>query len=201
MVRLLLVRHGETIWNSQHRYQGQTDVPLSDVGIRQANSLAERLDGESIDVVYSSDLQRAWQTARIITQNFGQNVIPEPRMREMGFGILEGLTFDEAKSRHAPIVNAWLENYNQPPPGGEDMDVFNSRVSDFLDDMQTKHSQHSVLLVAHGGPLSELVRIVLGLSHTRRWAFLMDNAGLSEIRIEHGLPLIKFWNETWHLNT
>jgi broad specificity phosphatase PhoE len=200
MLRLLLVRHGETIWNTQRRYQGQTDVPLSDVGTRQAQFLAARLARESIDAVYSSDLQRAWQTARIVTQNSDLNVLPEPRLREMGFGVLEGLTFDEANSRFADIISTWLENYNQPPPGGEDMNVFSERVSAVLNDLQTKHDHQTILLVAHGGPLSELVRVVLGLSHTLRWAFLMNNAGLSEIQLDRGLPFLKYWNETCHLS-
>jgi broad specificity phosphatase PhoE len=200
MLRLLLVRHGETIWNTQRRYQGQTDVPLSDVGTRQAQFLAARLARESIDAVYSSDLQRAWQTARIVTQNSDLNVLPEPRLREMGFGVLEGLTFDEANSRYADIISTWLENYNQPPPGGEDMNVFSERVSAVLNDLQTKHDHQTILLVAHGGPLSELVRVVLGLSHTLRWAFLMNNAGLSEIQLDRGFPFLKYWNETCHLS-
>jgi broad specificity phosphatase PhoE len=200
MLRLLLVRHGETVWNAQHRYQGQTDVSLSEVGIRQAQLLAERLAGESIDVAYSSDLQRAWQTARIGTKPLGLSVLPEPRLREIGFGMLEGLTFEEAQAKHADIVRAWLENYNQPPPGGEDLDLFTGRVSAVVDSLQLNHCDQTVLLVAHGGPLSEMVRIILGLSHTMRWAFLMNNAGLSEIHLDQGLPFLKCWNETGHLN-
>jgi broad specificity phosphatase PhoE len=200
MLRLLLVRHGETVWNAQHRYQGQTDVPLSNVGSQQARFLAARLARESIDAVYSSDLQRALQTANIVTQSNGLEVRPEPRLREMGFGVLEGLTFDEANSRYTDIVNAWLENHNQPPPGGEDMIDFTGRVSAVLDDLLNKHNHQTVLLVAHGGPLSELVRIILGLSHKLRWAFLMNNASLSEIQLDEGLPFLKFWNETCHLS-
>jgi probable phosphoglycerate mutase len=79
MLRLLLVRHGETEWNAQHRYQGQTDVALSGIGIQQAKLLANRLSSEPLDAVYASDLQRAWQTAQIVMQGTGTTVIAEPR--------------------------------------------------------------------------------------------------------------------------
>jgi alpha-ribazole phosphatase len=199
MVRLLLVRHGETEWNSQHRYQGQKDIPLSSAGIQQARFLADRLSLESIDVAYASDLQRAWQTAQILTQGMGLTVKKDARLREMSFGMLEGLTFDEAQEKHAKRMVAWLEDYNQPPPGGEDMAAFTERVSSVLEYVKERHTEQTVLLVAHGGPLSELIRIVLDLPHSHRWAFLMNNAGLSEIQLDRGVPYIRFWNETCHL--
>ena len=200
MLRILLVRHGETEWNAQHRYQGQSDVPLSEVGQKQAECLTRRLEGEKFDAVYASDLKRAWDTTRIIVAKMGIEIITDSRLREMNFGILEGLTFDEAQSRYPEIISAWLQDYNQPPPDGEPLDVFSARISSVLDDIQKKHAGQSILLVAHGGPLSELVRLVLGVPPERRWVFSMDNASLSELHFgDNDYPFLKRLNDTSHL--
>lgn len=200
MIRLLLVRHGETEWNVQHRYQGQSDVPLSELGRKQANCLARRLVNEKVGASYASDLKRAWETASIIEMKIGTGIIPEPRLREMNFGVFEGLTFHEAQVRHPDIMAAWLKDYNQPPPDGEQLNVFSARVMSFLDDLQKKHSDQTILIVAHGGPLSEMIRLVLGLPSERRWSFAMDNASLSELILgEPGYPVLKRLNDANHL--
>src|SRR5574342_1066726 len=100
MLHLMLVRHGESEWNAQRRYQGQSDVPLSALGRRQAQLVAGRLAGVKIDAAYASDLVRAWETASAIAEKSSLNVIPEPRLRELKFGVLEGLTFDEAQAQY-----------------------------------------------------------------------------------------------------
>jgi alpha-ribazole phosphatase len=200
ILKLSLVRHGETEWNAQHRYQGQSDVPLSDVGREQVGLLARHLRGASFDAIYASDLKRAWETASIIAAELGAEVIPDPRLREMRFGILEGLTFDEAQKKYPDVVAAWLKDNNHPPPEGETLDAFSGRVLSFLDDVQAKHEGQHLLLVAHGGPLSEMVRLKLGVLPERRWSFAMDNASLSELWLDdNGYPLLKKLNETGHL--
>jgi broad specificity phosphatase PhoE len=115
MLHLMLVRHGESEWNAQRRYQGQSDVPLSALGRRQAELIAERLAGGKIDAVYASDLARAWETARPIAEKNGLKVISEPRLRELKFGVLEGLTFDEAQAHYPEMMAAWLNDFNRPP--------------------------------------------------------------------------------------
>jgi alpha-ribazole phosphatase len=201
VLSLLLVRHGVTDWNAQRIYQGQTDVPLSDQGRKQAEQLAKRLVGQNVDAVYASDLIRAGETANIIGEKIGAEIIPEPRLREMSFGILEGLTFTEAQMRYPDVVSAWLEDYNSPPPNGETMDSFSARVSSFLDDLQKKHKDQTILLVAHGGSLNELVRLLLEVPVERRWSFAMDNASLSEmILVDDGYPLLKRLNDICHLD-
>jgi alpha-ribazole phosphatase len=200
MLSLLLVRHGVTDWNVQRIYQGQSDVPLSDVGRKQAELLSKRLVKQNIDAVYASDLKRAWETANIIGEKIGAEIIPEPRLQEMNFGILEGLTLDEAQSRYPDVIKAWLQDYNLPPPNGETMDAFSARVSSFLDDLQKIHVDQTILLVAHGGSLSELVRLFLGISVERRWSFTLDNASLSELILgDDGYPLLKRLNDICHL--
>ncbi|MBN1450235.1 MAG: histidine phosphatase family protein [Anaerolineales bacterium] len=199
MLHLILVRHGETEWNAQRRYQGQSDVLLSELGRRQAELVAERLASQKIDAVYASDLKRAWETAQIIVEKSGLQVMSEPRLRELKFGVLEGLTFDEAQEQYPEMINAWLEDFNRSPQGAETIDVFNARVVSLLNDLKAKHDEQTVLLVAHGGPLSEVLRVVLGLSREKRWYLEMENASLSEALIAETYVSLKRLNDTCHL--
>ena len=199
MLHLMLVRHGESEWNAQRRYQGQSDVPLSALGRRQAKLIAERLAGCKIDAVYASDLVRAWQTASAIAEKNGLEVFSEPRLRELKFGVLEGLTFDEAQTQYPEMMAAWLDDFNHPPEGAETIDLFNARVVSLLDDLKGKHDEQLVLLVAHGGSLSEILRVALGLSRQKRWYLEMENTSLSEVLIAEDFVSLKRLNDTCHL--
>lgn len=199
MLHLILVRHGETEWNAQRRYQGQSDVPLSELGVRQAELVAERLARHEIDAVYASDLKRAWETAQIIVEKNGLNVSSEPRLRELKFGILEGLTFDEAQEQYPEMIAAWLDDFHQTPEGAETIDLFNARVISLLEDLKRQYDEQTVLLVAHGGPLSELLRVVLELSPQKRWYLELENASMSEVLIAADFVSLKRLNDTCHL--
>ncbi|MGD8405354.1 MAG: histidine phosphatase family protein [Anaerolineales bacterium] len=199
MLHLMLVRHGETEWNVQRRFQGQSDVPLSELGRLQAELIAERLAGQTIDAVYASDLKRAWDTAIPITKITGLEVSSEPRLRELKFGILEGLTFEEAEVRYPEMIAAWLEDFNNTPEGGETIDQFNARIVSLLDDLIGKHDEQVVLLVGHGGSLSEVLRVALGLSREKRWYLEMENASLSEVSIAEDYISLRRMNDTCHL--
>jgi len=199
MLHLILVRHGETEWNVQRRYQGQFNVPLSPVGRQQAERIAQRLAGQKIDAVYASDLERAWETAAIIAAKHNLAVASEPRLRELKFGVLEGLTFDEAQIQYPEMITAWLKDFNQPPQGAESVDLFNARIIALLDDLKQKHDEQTLLLVGHGGSLSEILRVVLGLSREKRWYLEMENASLSEVLIAEDYVSLKRLNDTGHL--
>jgi alpha-ribazole phosphatase len=199
MLHLMLVRHGETEWNVQRRYQGQSDIPLSNLGRRQAELVAERLVGKRIDAIYASDLKRAWETAQAIAEKNSLDVLTEPRLRELKFGILEGLTFEEAEEQYPDMIAAWLEDFNNTPEGAETIDLFNARIVSLLDYLNEKHDEQIVLLVGHGGSLSEILRVVLGLSRERRWYINMDNASLSEISIAEDYVAVNRLNDTCHL--
>lgn len=199
MLHLLLVRHGETEWNVRRRYQGQSDVPLSELGKQQAAHIAKRLAGQTIDAMYASDLKRAWETARIIANKCNLEVFSEPRLRELKFGILEGLTFEEAEEQYPEMIAAWLEDFNNTPEGAETIDLFNARILSLLDDLKGKHDEQVVLLVGHGGSLSETLRILLGLSREKRWYLEMENASLSEVSIAEDYVSLRRMNDTCHL--
>lgn len=200
MLRLLLARHGETDWNRERRYQGQTDVPLNEAGRRQAEALAARLAAEPISAIYASDLARAWATATVIAAAHGLPVRAEPRLREMCFGRFEGLTHDDIQAQYPDMFAAWQANRDMPPEGGETMAAFAGRVGAFLDEVTRAHDDATVLLVAHGGPLRQLICPAIGLPPEARWHLAMDNAALSELHVyREGIVLYRL-NDTCHLN-
>jgi alpha-ribazole phosphatase len=199
MLRLLLVRHGETDWNTQHRYQGQSDLPLNSLGVEQARRLARRLQAQKIDFVFSSDLQRALQTAAILTDGRETMIQSDPRLREMNFGMLEGHTFDEALERWPEMIASWLDDYNQPPEGGERMDEFVQRVTGFIAEVRQNCDEKTVLIVAHGGPLREIIQNILGQPSQPAWWFSLEHASLTDLQIYADNIMINRLNDTGHL--
>ena len=137
---LLVIRHGETAWNAEHRIQGHLDIPLSVTGMRQAARLSERLATEPVRAVYSSELARAWLTAVPLAERLGLEVIPEPRLRERCFGIFEGLTLDEIASRHPEAFRNWRErDPDWAMEGGETGQQLIDRVLDAIGALPDGH--------------------------------------------------------------
>jgi 2,3-bisphosphoglycerate-dependent phosphoglycerate mutase len=147
--RIILARHGETDWNRERRWQGHSDRPLNDTGRDQAHALAAELAGEPISAVYSSDLLRAHETARIVAEQLGLDVVTVPGLRERRFGSWEGLE-DVEVERRFPGVHS--------PPDGEARDEMTRRVLDSLDAIAASHPNRTVLVVSHGGPIRAVLR-------------------------------------------
>ncbi len=199
MIRLLLVRHGLTQWNEEERYLGNTDIPLNKIGKQQAIALTHALREEHFDQIYSSNLQRALETAALIKANRKISLIPDPRLRELNFGVFEGLTFSEAKTQYPDMLSAWLDNYDQPPDNGEPFSSLAERVSSFLDDLKTIATPQTILIVSHGGCIREIIRLILGLPRERYWSFQFDPASLSIVNLCGSYPAIVRINDTQHL--
>ena len=199
-MRLILVRHGETVWNAEHRYQGMTDLPLSARGTLQARALAARLAAEPIDLIYSSDSKRAWQTAEEIATIQGAKVLREPRLREMSFGIWEGLTYPELRERYPKALAEWQrEILGTAPPGGESLGELAVRVEAMLDDLRGLDEIETVLLVSHGGPLRVLLCLALGLAPADYWRFRVDPGSVSELCLYPEGAILALLNDTHHL--
>jgi alpha-ribazole phosphatase len=200
MLRLVLARHGQTDWNTQRRYQGQTDIPLNETGRQQAAALARGLAGTDLDAIYASSLRRATATAQAIAQPRGQPVLPEPRLREMSFGRWGGLTFSEIQEREPERLAAWLADpMHVSPPEGETLAQVTARVQSALDDVLQTHPQGTVLWVAHGGVLRVLLSLALGLEPQGHWRFRISVASLAELWFyDNGATLTRL-NDTYHL--
>jgi len=199
MIRLLLVRHGLTQWNEEKRYLGNTDIPLNKIGKQQAIALAHALREEHFNQIYSSTLQRALETAEVIKANREISLILDPRLRELNFGVFEGLTFTEAKTRYPDILSTWLDNYDQPPDKGEPFSSLTERVDSFLDDLKMITAPQTILIVSHGGCIREIIRLLLKLPRERYWLFQFDLASLSEVHVDDNYSTIVRINDTQHL--
>lgn len=110
MTKIIFVRHGQTEWNVLGRYQGQTDIALSPLGIEQAEKLAAHFPVDKVEAVYSSDLVRAMTTARCVADRFGLTVEPRPELRELNFGDWEGLTYDEIVAKWPDALNNFFQH-------------------------------------------------------------------------------------------
>lgn len=200
MSKLLLVRHGDTELNSTERYWGNTDVELSDAGFRQAERLRDRLATERIDAIYSSDLRRASATAEIIASGHQPDIIICAELREMNFGELEGLTFNEISQLYPEVTELWLQRSPKLRcPGGESVDELNSRVSQFVGRLKKHALQETILIVAHSGPLRSLVCHLLGIGVERRWQFRLDLASLTILETYPQGAILSLLNDTSHL--
>jgi len=198
--KLLLVRHGITEFNSTRKFQGHSDIELSATGYRQVERLRDRLADDKIDAVYSSDLRRALVTAEVISSEHEVDIVTCPELREVNYGNVEGLTFEEI-SRLYPEVAESLTNFSLQMkfPGGENFERFIERASKFLDRLKGHTPSQTILIVAHGGPLRVLVCRLLGidLGHWRQ--IRLDNASLSIMETHSQGAVVSLLNDTAHL--
>lgn len=199
--RICVVRHGETSWNAERRLQGHTDIPLNENGRAQAEATAEHLDGEVFDALYTSDLMRAHQTASACGRRLGLTPITEPGLRERHFGVLQGLTYDEARQRY-PVA---FRHFEQRDPeyafeqGGESLAEFADRIRRMVTELAARHAGGTILLVAHGGVLDTINRMVRGVPLQAIRDFLIPNAALNWIEYEAGAWRILTWAQQSHL--
>lgn len=198
--RLLLVRHGETVWNLDGRCQGHTDVPLSEVGRRQALALRQALAKEAVQAAYASDLSRAWETAQICLHGLPVDVVAEPRLRERSYGQWEGKTRQEVELLTGGAASPpALGDGEVVRYGGESWPQVQERVTAALRDILCRHSGQTVVIVGHGGSLRALTLDLLGLPAEARRHLRTDNAGMSEIHAGLAGGSLVRWNDTHHL--
>ena len=162
MTKIYLVRHGKTEWNQQSRFQGSSDILLSTQGREQASALKKRLSKIVFQSIYCSDLLRAFDTARIISEDQSADPISDPRLQELNFGKWEGLTYDKIKEKNPQELLEWeSDHWRVAPPGGEKLSALSNRVSDFLNSIITEYIDSPILIVAHGGTLQTMICYLL----------------------------------------
>ena len=185
---LILIRHGETVWNSQQRMQGHSNSDLSEEGRAQIESLGQWMKNVSFDHIYSSDSLRARQTAEAITKYSGHTLKIDQRLREKNLGVFEGLTTEEAKERHPEIFRLFkTAGSNYVIDEGESTQQLLDRALEFIEEIRLMHLDKRVVLVTHGGVVRVLIKHTLGLSVGSPTRFLIKNTGLFRL----------VWNEKW----
>jgi broad specificity phosphatase PhoE len=198
--RLLLIRHGESTWNREHRIQGQLDPPLSDRGRHQASLLARRLSARRPEAIYSSDLKRAMETAAPIEKATGLAAQPMAELREVFLGEWEGLHNEELVERYP---DAWAKWTVEPSwdlvPGGEAGDEFEARVVSAVDAVVKRHPHGEAILVTHGGVIQVALHHVVGRPSRGLFPFRISNASITVIEKREGRLVIAGVNDVGHL--
>lgn len=196
--RFCLIRHGETDWNGAKRIQGQIDIDLNGAGKAQARALQLRLAEHSFAAVYSSDLLRAWNTARIAMD--GRRIDLSPALRERHFGVLQGVTSLEACEQHPDVHRhhqARTPDYDYET--GESLISFAARVMDGLEIIAERNRGESVLAFTHGGVLDIVYRAAAGRTLDAPRDFLLPNAALNWLEHSAGGWRLISWGDCAHL--
>lgn len=199
---LILLRHGETEWNLEGRWQGQAvNTELTERGREQARIVARRLAAYPIQAIYSSDLKRAWETAQIVGRVLGLEPIPEPGLRESDIGAWTGLTWAEIAARWPEQVAAMLAGQDVRRGGGESYREMRRRLASVVERVVTRHAGQTVLLVSHGAALRMLITHALGadLAQMHRIA-IGGNTAISVLQVQHGMLRLVSYNDTAHLD-
>lgn len=178
--RVIVIRHGETEWNKTGKWQGHEDSPLTDNGLEQAHAAAKQLQRYPVNAIYSSDLGRAMQTARIIATPHNLEVQSDSRIRERRLGIFQGLTLQEMKQRY-PVETKrhQSEDSTYSLPGGESKQQQFDRCVCCFNELAENHPQQTIAIVTHGGVVNCLFKYVMGLPLEKPRNYILFNTAIN----------------------
>jgi broad specificity phosphatase PhoE len=195
--RLLLVRHGVTEYNSSRRFLGHSDIGLSAIGHQQIERLGNYLKDERIDAVYASDLKRTMMSAEIITGKRDLDIMPCPELREVNYGVCEGLTFSEINHSYPDVAEKCINfTLELEFPEGEKFREFIVRSSTFLERLKKHKSGDTILIVSHNGPLKVLICRLLEISMEHWWQIGVDVASLNIMETRSRGAILTRLNDT-----
>lgn len=184
MKKVVLIRHGESEGNQKGFFTGWIDVPLTDYGRVQALKLKEKLNKYSFDSVYSSDLQRAYETATIVCDEKFPIITKDELFREKHFGELEGLKFDEICEKYSDIVEAWEnKDYDHPTPNGESFKEFYDRIINRFQIIKDSEEK-CTLIFAHSGVIQAILANEIVGDISGCWRFKVENCKVIEIEFD-----------------
>ena len=198
--RIILIRHGETDWNTQTRIQGHIDIPLNRRGRWQAERLGAAMAEEGLAAVYASDLQRARDTAQAVAHAAGLEVQLSASLRERAFGMFEGRTWAEIEAQWPEDTRRWRDREpGWAPTHGETLEQVRDRVALATEALAARHRGEQIVLVAHGGVMDALYRLATQqpMQAPRSWS--LGNAAINRLLWSpQGLTLVG-WGDTRHL--
>lgn len=198
--RIILVRHGETNWNREGRYQGQIDTSLSEKGREQARLLGVGLKDIKIDAAYSSPLERAYETAKAVADHHGLSIETLEGLTEINHGKWEGLLSDEVKKDWADLVELWQTNPHEVlMPEGEDLRSVQDRAISALEKIVKGHENQTVLVASHDATNKALVCAVLGIDLKNFWQVKQDNTCINVLEYDNNKWRVCLLNDTCHL--
>ncbi len=201
MTRIILVRHGETTWNIEGRYQGQEDTPLSERGLQQGHLLAEGLRNIPIDFAISSPLQRSYQTCKFCAELHGLEVNTDDRLLEINHGSWEGVLAQDIQNQYPVEFTLW---HSQPekvqmPGGGESLEDVRKRVRAAFDEYAAQYDGKTILVAAHDAVNKAIICDLLGLGMERFWQIKQDNTCINVLEYNDGVWRVVLLNSTNHM--
>ena len=200
MSKIYLIRHGQTLWNQDMRFQGFSDIELSEEGVKQAEALSERLKTFEIAAVYASDLKRAEHTAKALASPHGLSVKTDARLREVNCGEWEGLTGVEIEEKYpGQLKQFFSEPATFAPPGGESLFAVGERCILAFNELAEKHREENIAIVAHGGVIRSILANILVMDKDALWHLRQDNTCLNVIGIYEGRQIVELLNDINHL--
>ena len=200
MIRIILVRHGQTEWNKFERFRGRVDVDLDETGRRQAEAVADKIAQWKVNAIYSSPLKRAMTTAQTVASRLGLTVHSLEGINDMDFGEWQGLPIDEARGKYGALFDLWLYHPEKLEiPGAETLDDVRKRVVATIDDVMAKHEDQTIALVSHRVVCKVLLCHLLGLDNSHFWQIVQDATAINLFEIWDGRPSVMLINDTCHL--
>ena len=201
MMKLLLIRHGQTDWNLLGKYQGQTDIALSGEGIRQADLLAQNFPVDTLDIIYTSDLQRAFMTAERLAEKFSAPLYADKALRELNFGAWEGLTYQEIAERWPQEVkNLFGAPEKLQIPEGETFLMLQRRAMDKIHEIRAENEGKNVAVVAHGAISKAILTALLHIPLHYVWMLRQDNTAVNILRFDDEFVSVELINGISHLD-
>ncbi len=201
MPRIILVRHGRTVWNEEGRYQGKIDIPLSQAGKEQARKVGEALKDIPIKAIYSSPLSRCLDTAKEIAKHHGIDVKVRDGLKEIDHGKWEGMLASEVEREYPKLLRLWrLKPSEVKMPGGESLaEVYERVVKEFNSIISEHGDEDNIVIVGHDATNKVLMCHLLGLSLDNFWTFKQANCGISVVELGKDKLIIHVLNATGHL--
>ena len=197
MLEIILIRHGETDWNSGEIFRGQADVPLNQTGIEQAEALGEYLKSEKIDILYSSPLQRAVKTAEAIAEKQGLESCITPNLNDIDCGEWQGKPVSEVREQYPDVYQDWLDTPEQVRiPGGESLEQIRCRVMPFMEDAVTRCREGRIAMVSHRVVNKVLICNMLGLGNSSFWSVKLDTGGITRFELNGARLVLTVHNDT-----
>lgn len=200
MLELTFVRHGETDGNKKQLYQGWTNTPLNEIGIWQAERLAQRFKQQEFDCIYSSPLSRSLKTASIINRYHGLKIHEVKHIKEINFGEWENMSRYQLEELYPNHLQEWRNDWKKfVIPGGESLEIAYERITSWLDRFIKDKDQGKVLIVSHAGAIRAMVSRLVGRGIEGHWNYMVNNCSISCIKIFDGFPVMTLLNDTSYL--
>ena len=200
MIKIYLIRHGQSEWNVLNKIQGQVNTELTELGRNQGQAIGDRLMNSNIDVVYSSDLNRALDTAKIIAKKINKPLVISESLREINFGVWEGLTGRELRIDYKEEQETWRNRPEEVAlPGAESLEVLSERVMKWMNSILKENCGKDIAIVSHSATLKIMLLGLLDMPLTHYKNFTFSNVGLSIVELRNYNNVLINLNDISHL--